>query len=438
MEKKDARLRTELLRAALQPDRIDFGSDCLRMAQVMWTGEEYKLLAAASADVPPHVRTDVNRRFAFFVDTVKDLLGQGGFRGRQVTLGLPASNMFVRHLRMPKLDDEGMRKALPWELRGKLPIDPMNAVLRHVIAGEVYQDQEPKYEVIVVAAGREMVNQLLAAASRAKLDVVGMNIEPKALIDCFAHVYRRKTDETATSCYVDIGCSASRAVIARGSDMLFGRVIPIGGDQFSRAVGDSLKIPLQDAKVLRVRLCAQQSEDSREKIQPAEASPAAVAAPEAVRRELDATAGGGDNSFALLGAALRKAENQETVHRPAPAAPPAQAPAADAEPQDDADATEASKVNSACREPLYRLIEELNMCRRYYESTFSRQADRSPDLYRRRSPPAPPVPTGRAGDGSGRTGRRSLGPHGPHQRNRSPRAALTAASPSPRGLSQSV
>jgi type IV pilus assembly protein PilM len=351
------------------PIGIDFGSDCLRMAQVMWTGEEYKLLAAASADVPPHVRTDVGRRFSFFVETVKDLLGQGGFRGRQVTLGLPASNMFVRHLRMPKLDDEGMRKALPWELRGKLPIDPMNAVLRHVIAGEVYQDQEPKYEVIVVAAAREMVNQLLAAASRAKLDVVGMNIEPKAIIDCFAHVYRRKSDETATSCYVDIGCSAARAVIARGSDMLFGRVIPIGGDQFSRAVGDSLKIPLQDAKILRVRLCAQQNEDAREKMQGpiAEASPAAVAAPETVRRELDATAGGGDNSFALLGAALRKAENQETIQRPAPAAAPATAVA---EPQDDGDETETAKINSACREPLYRMIEELNLCRRYYESTF--------------------------------------------------------------------
>ena len=345
------------------PIGIDFGSDCLRLAQVQWTGEEYKLLAAASADVPSHVRTDLGRRFAFFVDTVRDLLASAPFRGRQVTLALPAWTMFVRHLRMPKLDDEAMRKALPWELRGKLPIDPNNAVLRHVIAGEVYQDQEPKYEVIVTAASKEMVNQLLAAASRAKLDVTGMNIEPKALIDCFAHVYRRKSDEAATSCFVDIGCAASRAVIGRGSDMLFSRVIPVGGDQFSRAVADALKISVPDAKILRVKLCTQHaSEEARERTQ---VQSAAEVSPTAVRRELDATAGGGDSSFALLGSALRKAEGQETVHRPA-----GEGEAASSNGGESNDATEQQKVNNACREPLVRLVDELNMCRRYYESTF--------------------------------------------------------------------
>ena len=34
-----------------------------------------------------------------------------------------------------------------------------------------------------MAASREMVNQLLAMAARARLDVVGMNVEPKAIVD---------------------------------------------------------------------------------------------------------------------------------------------------------------------------------------------------------------------------------------------------------------
>ena len=88
-----------------------------------------------------------------------------------------------------------MIAALAWECRGKLPIDPSHALLRHLVAGDVYQDQEPKCEVIVMAAQREVVNQFLAAAAKARLDVIGMNIEPKALIDCFSHVYRRKSDQ---------------------------------------------------------------------------------------------------------------------------------------------------------------------------------------------------------------------------------------------------
>ena len=34
-----------------------------------------------------------------------------------------------------------------------------------------------------------------------------MNVEAKSLIDCFSHVYRRKTDLQSTTLYVDIGCN---------------------------------------------------------------------------------------------------------------------------------------------------------------------------------------------------------------------------------------
>src|SRR5687767_7982344 len=237
------------------PIGVDFGSDCLRLAQVAPAGGgEYKLVAAASADVPNHVRHDPAGRINFFVETTRELLSQGNFRNRQACLGLPASMMFIQHLRMPKLDADAMKKALPWELRGKLPIDPSHALLRHIIAGDVFDGQEPKNEVIVMAAAKETVNAFLAAASRAKLDIVGMNTEPKALVDCFTQIYRRKTDENAMNLFVDIGAVATRAVVAQGNDIFFARTIPVGGDHFSRATANALKIKLEEAKTLRVRI----------------------------------------------------------------------------------------------------------------------------------------------------------------------------------------
>ena len=203
------------------PIGVDFGSDCIRMAQVQLAGEEYRLIAAASADVPPHVRNDPAAKMAFFAETARDLLSQGKFVGRQAVLSLPASSMFIQHLRVPKMDDEALKKSLPWEARGKLPIDPSQALLRHLVAGEIYHEQEAKSEVILMAAGRELVNQFLASAARARLDVTGMNVEPRALVDCFNHIYRRKSDAGVTNCFVDIGCTATRAVIARGEQILF-------------------------------------------------------------------------------------------------------------------------------------------------------------------------------------------------------------------------
>ena len=371
------------LKPGANPIGIDFGTDTLRMAQVDLVDGEFRLVAAASADVPSHVRHDPSARLDFFAETVRELLGSGNFRGRKAVLALPAASMFVQHLRMAKMDEAEMKKALPFEAAGKLPIDPNFALLRHVVAGEVYQDQEPKNEVVLMAASRELVKQLLATAAKAKLDVVGMNVEPKALVDCFAHVYRRKVDAEQTSLFVDIGAAATRAVIARGTQILVARVIPIGGDHFCRAVASAMKISAEDAKVLRIKLAHVQPvvQDAA----PAAAAPAmpAPVAPRPVApapiMPVVATDESDNNSFALLGAGLSAAAklNVETpgasgtavLAAPAlvaaPVAVAAPAPVAQTEPTSDA-----QRVEQACREPLTRLIEELGLCRRYYESCF--------------------------------------------------------------------
>ena len=273
-EKCWASYRTSFAPSA-NPIGVDFGSDCLRLAQVQRVGSgktdasgastgEYKLLAAASADVPQHVRHNPESRLQFFTETTRDLLAQGGFRGRDAILGLPAASMFIQHLRIPKMDEEQTKKSLPWEARGKLPIDPNQALLRHLIAGEVYHDQEAKNEVIVMAAAREVVNQLLAAASKAKLNVVGMNVEPKALVDCFGHVYRRKTDSEVTSCYIDVGCVATRAVIARGGQIFFARSHPDRRRPLhaSSCAGDELLVRRRQADANQA-LCGQRNRDGR-------------------------------------------------------------------------------------------------------------------------------------------------------------------------------
>jgi type IV pilus assembly protein PilM len=345
------------------PIGVDFGTDGLRMAQVEAADGEFKLVAAASAEVPAQIRQDPTARLAFFTETVRDRLASGSFRGRRAILSLPAASCFIQHLRMPKLEEEELKKALPWEARGKLPIDPSHALLRHIVAGEVYQDQEQKYEVILMAAARELVNQLLGAAAKAKLDVVGMNVEPKALVDCFAHIFRRKSDSDLTTCYVDIGCSGTRAVIARGSQILFARGIPVGGDHFNRAVAGSLKMSLEDAKVLRIKVCSLGAP-----------APAGAGAPEAQSRQVAQAPQSLDSAFPLLGAGM-KAAGVDVSSGPATATATATAPAAVQASIGDPVSAEllekGRQVEQACREPLSKLTEELDLCRRYHESTFS-------------------------------------------------------------------
>jgi type IV pilus assembly protein PilM len=283
---------------------------------------------------------------AFLAQCVRELLAQGGFQGRRAVIALPAASMFFQHLRLPKMDEAALKKTLPWEARGKLPIDPTHALLRHHIAGEVFQEQETRTEVILMAASRDLVHNYLATASRAKLDVIGMNVEPKAIVDCFAHIYRRKSDVEVTNCFIDIGFTSTRAVIARGSHILFARSIPLGGDHLSRAVSTQLQINLEQARLLRWQLAgvAAWANDNAKRQEETPADPPAQSA---------------DTGFAVLDAALAAARRggDSTATATAPEQTTVQIP-------------QSQQIEGAMLDPLKKMVEELDLCRRYYEATF--------------------------------------------------------------------
>jgi type IV pilus assembly protein PilM len=335
------------------PIGVDFGSDSLKIAQVAWEGPEPRLIAAASAEVPSHVRHNTAARMAFFAETARDLLSTGGFRGRRAILALPAASMLIQHLRLAKMDEETLKKALPWEARGKLPIDPSQALMRHLIAGEIYHDSEPKNEIILMAAARDLVKQLLDAASKAKLDVIGMGVEPSAIVDCFGHIYLRKEDQTSVNCFVDIGCASSRAVISQGSKIMFARSIKIGGEHLTRAVAAALKISVDDAKMLRLKLCYQQPglDDAHRKEELVDRQETEQSGTATRVNRNAAFRSDGDSSDDGTVATLSPAE---ATKKSLPVDPKAQH----------------TLVFDACREPLNQLAGELDLCRRYYESAF--------------------------------------------------------------------
>lgn len=210
------------------PIGVSLGTDFLRLAQVQQVDAEWRLVAAAEAEVPAEARKEAASRLEFFSDMAKTMLSHGGFSGRQVILAMPAAMMCAQHLRLPKMDEESLRKALPWELRGKMPIDPSRAIMRHIVAGEVYQDREPSQEVVVLAAPKDAIQQYVKTAERARLDVVGMESDSLAIVNSVGMSFKGKDAEPVVG-LVDIGAAGTRLVIVQGGHVLFARFIAIGG-----------------------------------------------------------------------------------------------------------------------------------------------------------------------------------------------------------------
>ncbi len=320
----------------LSPIAVDIGTDTIKLLQVEPGKEgQCRLVAAACDVIPEYVRGNGEKSKAverdnFVAEAIKRMLNDG-FRGKQVVTCLPSSHMAVQHLRMAKMSAEDLVKALPFEASGKLPFDSSRAVLRHTIAGEVYQNNDVKQEVIVMAAPRESVDRHLNLLSKIKLEVVGIHVEPTALIECFGHIFKRKTDESISTLFIDMGAGSTHVVIAHGKNMVFAKHISMGGDQMNKRVADALKVDIGKAKELRVAVTHRLAKAPR--------LPAGVVAI-------------GASETHPLGK-----QNAATV--------------------DAVDDQTMAKVQGAMEEPLNVLITELQLCLRYYESIFpERMVDR--------------------------------------------------------------
>jgi type IV pilus assembly protein PilM len=307
------------------PIAVDIGTENIKLLQAEPRDGQFRLVAAACEAIPDEARGKISDREAFINDTLRKMLGDG-FRGKQVVTCLPSHAMAVQHLRVGKMSAEELTKALPFEAQGKLPFDPNRAVLKHTVAGEVFQGADVRQEVILMAAPRDAVDRHLNLLSRQKLEVVGIHVEPNALIECFAHLFRRKGDENICTMFIDMGASSTHVVISHGKSLVFAKHVSTGGDAFNKAVADLLKVSVAQARDMRVRASKQQAQAAR--------LPAGVVA--LGGEQQGHPLGRNNNGAPVTGI------DQESV----------------------------SKVNEATAGPLDALMNELVLCMRYYEGIF--------------------------------------------------------------------
>jgi len=242
------------LQRKIHPIGIDLGSSSLKLVQLTDQGGRLSLIAAAQREVPHEIQTDPAAFQEWYVTNIKETLSSKPFKGRKAITCLPAREMLIQHMRLAKMDDDQLAKALPWEAQGKMPFDVNHAMLRHVVAGEVYEGSQSKLEVILMAASRHVVHQHLSLIERTKIEIESINVEPNALLNCFGHLLEQDQGSSGAVMFIDLGHSSTKVVIFLGTKLTFARTIGIGSEHIRRAFCDTLGVDYDQAVDLHYNL----------------------------------------------------------------------------------------------------------------------------------------------------------------------------------------
>ncbi len=235
------------------PIGVDIGSTTVRLLQLGGSERDLRVVDVGKAAISRQAAARPESRREAAVEAVGRLLKDGRFRGRDAVMALAPEQAAVRNIRMPALDPQELDGAVHWEAQNKFPFDTATAVIQYQRAGEVHQGNEVLEEIIVFAAPRVEVEATIDLASEGGLNLLSLDAGPCTLFRGFERFLQRREDEAVPSVVADIG-ARTQVVIASGRDIVFVKMIPIGGAVFNRAVAECLDLEPSEAEALRRRI----------------------------------------------------------------------------------------------------------------------------------------------------------------------------------------
>ncbi|MBN2023931.1 MAG: pilus assembly protein PilM [Pirellulales bacterium] len=228
------------------PIGVDLGSRSIKLLQ--FDAERARIREAVRWELPAGEPGD---RADHVAAALRQAREGRNFRGRDAVLCLGSSDLFVQNIRVPQAAGDELRETVRAEAAARLPFDTRQTELRFIEADTVRQGDAFRREVILMAGQRAAIENLVDVAVEAGLVPLAIDVEPAAMLRCYARQYRRDTDQQMRAMFVNLGASNTTVVISRGSDPMFIKHVDFGGRLLDEAVARHLKMKLADAVSLR-------------------------------------------------------------------------------------------------------------------------------------------------------------------------------------------
>jgi len=187
-----------------------------------------RITAAASVELPPGAVTDVGvPQPEQLSEALRELFARGDF-GRRVYLGLSVRHGVVRLLDMPLVENEAEREAaVRFQAAEAIAMPVEEAILDHAFVGQTVDPPAgPRMQIVLAAARRGPVLELVDAVNAAGLKPLGIELEPFALVRALGDPAQ---ENEAARLYVHIGASNAILAIAIGHTCMFTRSAPPSG-----------------------------------------------------------------------------------------------------------------------------------------------------------------------------------------------------------------
>jgi len=235
------------------PIGLDIGHNSIKMIQLSASSDKISVASANEIRIDPNIKNEAEKR-NFIISSIKQMLEEGDFRGRNVVSCLSNDELKIINMRLSESESNVNEEVLAKEASQRFGLSSDNYMTRYIPVGSVKHGDELKNEFIMFVASNDSVKKHIELLEEAHLTPVAIDTIPAALLRSSEKMLRRQDDKDYSAVFVDIGSRFTTVVFERDGEISFLKQIEVGGDRFSQEVASRLNIGISEARVLREML----------------------------------------------------------------------------------------------------------------------------------------------------------------------------------------
>jgi len=228
---------------------LDVGTTAVRAAELR-AGDPPTLTRFAQLSLPPGtVLAGEISDAETATQVLKDLWHRGEFKGKKVALAVANQNVIVRPVEMPRMEEDDLRGALPFQVADYIPIPLEEALLDFLVLDEYMSAEgDPMMRVLAVAAQKEMVNRFVDVVLGAGLEPIAIDVGPLAALRALADPVPSLLQERQAEAIIDIGGGITNVIVHEQGTPRLVRIVLAGGNDLTQALATELNMDIDDAE----------------------------------------------------------------------------------------------------------------------------------------------------------------------------------------------
>lgn len=230
---------------------LDIGSYNLKAIEVTKTEKENLITAVALKDI----RDDKD-----LSEAIKQIVIENKITAKETNISLSGESVVARHLSMPKMSEEEIKKAITFKLEDHIPFKPEDVYLDFHILGEEFNSKN-KLRVFLVATKKDVLDARIQIIKKAGLIPKIVTMDTLAIMNTLYFNYPDKLQSNIM--LLNVGDKISNLIIVREKTPYFVRDTRFGGEAITALLQSKLQLNKKAAEELKYSLKDSSSETAR-------------------------------------------------------------------------------------------------------------------------------------------------------------------------------